>query len=135
MANKRIIDLDAGSVDQHSWFEQADTANGKSEKVSADDISDYVGISANFSSLTTTAKGLVGAVNEVNAKTGKVLSDTLEAGSSSIVFTDNAIVASSLISVYADVWYSSIVTDGVNHTCTITFPAQSSAMDVSIEIK
>ena len=136
MANKRIIDLDAGSVNQHSWFEQADTENDKSEKVSADDISDYVGVSANYSSLTTTAKGLVGAVNEVNAKAGKILTDTLEAGETSITLSDASITADSWVKPYASVWgvmcTNMVVSAG---SVVLTFEAQASDITVGVEVR
>lgn len=135
MANKRIIDLDAGSVNQHSWFEQADTANNKSEKVSADDISDYVGVNANYSSLTTIAKGLVGAVNEVNAKTGKILTDTLEAGETSITISDASITADSMILPYfePEVMYNSL-TPSVG-SVVLTFDAQEVDVNIKLEVK
>lgn len=135
MANKRIIDLDAGSVNQHSWFEQADTENGKSEKVSADDISDYVGELANFSSLDTTAKGLVGAVNEVNAKTGKIVSGKLTAGETSITISDASITADSMILPYfePEVMYNSL-TPSVG-SVVLTFDAQEVDVNIKLEVK
>jgi hypothetical protein len=137
MANKRIIDLDAGSVNQHSWFEQADTENGKSEKVSADDISDYVGVRANYSSLDTKAKGLVGAVNEVNAKAGKIISDTLTAGRTTITLSDASITTDSWVKPYASVWgvmcTNMVVSAG---SVALTFSeAQASDITVGVEVR
>lgn len=135
MANKRITDLDAGSVNQHSWFEQADTENDKSEKVSADDIADYVGMSANFSSLDTTAKGLVGAVNEINTKTGKVLTAKLDAGVTSITISDASITADSMILPYfePEVMYNSL-TPSVG-SVVLTFDAQEVDVNIKLEVK
>jgi len=67
------------------------------------------------------------------ASTDKKLTGTLASGSTSITFTDSAITTSSLIDVYAPVWYSDAVqSDG---SVVLTFPAQSSDMSVSIEVK
>lgn len=139
MANKEIHDLiTAEQLSSSDVIAEQREDNGTwlTRKLTFNALGLFLNkVLAYASDLQTTNKTIIGAINEVKASSGVILTDTLEAGSSSIVFTDNAIIASSLISVYADVWYSSIVTDGVNHTCTITFPAQSSAMDVSIEIK
>lgn len=69
---------------------------------------------------------------------GTWLSSTLSAGSTSIVFTDNSILSTSIIEVFADngnLYYTSIAVDGSNHTCTIGFPAQSSAVVVDIWVR
>jgi len=68
------------------------------------------------------------------ASTDKVLpAQTLSAGSTTITFTDSSITTSSLIDVYAPVWYSDAVQS--NGSVVLTFPAQSSDMSVSIEVK
>jgi len=63
---KKISAWNAGTVDQNSYFLQA--KNGATEKVSVDEIADYVGTSATFSGLKTESKTPVGAINEVNGK-------------------------------------------------------------------
>lgn len=68
---KKISAFTAGTVTQNSYFVQA--KNGATEKVSADEIADYVGTSATFSGLNTTSKTPVGAINELNA--GKLTND------------------------------------------------------------
>lgn len=132
MGNKRIIDLDAGSVNQHSWFEQADTENDKSEKVSAEDIGDFVNTSQIYSGLNTTAKAVVGAINEV---AGKKLPTTLTAGSTSLTFTDSAITADSLISVYTEdgLLFNSITTSV--GSVVLTFDEQASDVTVAIIVR
>ena len=133
MANKRIIDLDAGSVNQHSWFEQVDTENGKSEKVSAEDIGDFTNTSQTYSGLDrTTAKSVVGAINEV---AGKKLSATLTAGSTSLTFTDSSIVDTSLIYVFTEggLLYNSITT--AVGSVVLTFDEQASDVDVVLIVR
>ena len=63
---KKISAWNAGTVDQNSYFLQA--KSGATEKVSVDEIADYVGTSATFSGLKTESKTPVGAINEVNGK-------------------------------------------------------------------
>lgn len=104
-------------------------------KASTSQIAGKVAENTTYVNLETTSKNLVGAINEVN---GVWLSSTLAAGSTSLVFTDNVITANSVIEVYADngnLYYTSIVVDGANHTCTIGFPSQSSAVDVDIWVR
>lgn len=61
-------------------------------------------------------------------------SDTLDAGSTSITFTESAITEDSKIIVFTDpnIWYVSItVSDG---SAVITFDEQADDVDVSIEV-
>lgn len=86
----------------------------------------------NFASqLQTTNKTIIGAINEI---TPVKLEDTLEAGETTITFSDPSIDSDSFIDVYAPVWYSSIVADDVNHEVTITFPVQASDITVKVRI-
>lgn len=87
---------------------------------------------ANTSAIPTKTSDLV---NDSGYQSVTVLSSTLTAGDTTLVFTNNAITETSLISVYADVWYEDIVVDDTTHKCTITFPVQSSNMAVAIEVK
>lgn len=62
-----------------------------------------------------------------------VLTQTLTAGQTTVTFTDASILTTSLISVYADVWYSSYSQSAGSFA--LTFPAQSADMAVTIEVK
>lgn len=62
-----------------------------------------------------------------------VLQGTLTAGQTSITFSDESILSTSRISVYADVWY--ITASASTGSATITFPVQSADMPVEIEVK
>ena len=62
-----------------------------------------------------------------------VLSSTLTAGQTTVSFSTAAIRADSLISVYADVWYSSYSQSAGSFS--LTFPVQSADMAVTIEVK
>lgn len=61
-----------------------------------------------------------------------VISGTLNAGSTTLTFTDSAITTSSLIDVYAPVWYSDAVQSA--GSVVITFPVQTSDITVSIKV-
>ena len=123
--DKKISAFTSGTVDQSSCFLQAN--NGASSKVSAEDIGDFVNTSQTYSGLNTTAKSVVGAINEV---AGKELPATLTAGSTSLTFTDSAIKANSRISVYAEggLLYNSIAT--AVGSVVLTFDEQ--ATDVAV---
>lgn len=94
------------------------------------------------SDLHTTNKTIIGAINEVNSSTsGVTLTDTLEAGETSLVFTDTSITDNSLVDWYIDEAYYGIVaptsftTDEANHTLTLTFDAQAENIDIKVVIK
>lgn len=97
----------------------------------------------NFASdLHTTSKNIIGAINEIHSATsGVTKTGTLEAGETSLVFTDNAITESSLVDWYIEEAYYGIVaptafvTDEVNHTLTLTFDAQENDVDIKVVIK
>lgn len=88
------------------------------------------------SQLHTTAKTIIGAINEVAYVE---LTGSLTAGSTTVTFTDNSIVDGCTVDPYVDEAFTGVVptaqvTDGTNHTLTLTFPAQSSAMPVKVRI-
>jgi len=129
--DKKISAFASGTVDQSSYFLQAN--NGASSKVSAEDIGDFVNTSQTYSGLDrTTAKSVVGAINEV---AGKKLSATLTAGSTSLTFTDSAITADSLISIYTEggLLYNSITT--AVGSVVLTFDEQATDVAVAIIVR
>lgn len=84
----------------------------------------------------TTAKTIIGAINEIAYKE---VDDTLTAGSTSLVLTDDAITASSTIDVYVDVAFygvvpTNLVVNETNHTITLTFEAQLTDMPVKVRV-
>lgn len=66
MAETTIGNLTLGAVDGTTLFEQERTVSGSqvSEKVTSSSVANFVGTSAQFAGLSTTAKNLVGAINE-----------------------------------------------------------------------
>lgn len=129
-SDKKISAFTAGTVDQSSYFLQANS--GASSKVSAEDIGDFVNTSQIYSGLTTTAKAVVGAINEV---AGKKLTATLTAGTTSVTFTDSSILATSLIFVFTEggLLYNSITT--AVGSVVLTFDEQASNVAVAIIVR
>ena len=92
------------------------------------------------SDLQTTAKTIIGAINELHQKSSYTeLTGSLTAGQTTVVFTDNSIVDGCTVNPYVDEAFTGVsptaqVTDGTNHTLTLTFPVQESAMPVKVRI-
>lgn len=138
----RISELTAiGTINNGDLIEVSNVdANSESgyasRKASMTDLGNKLNNGIEYSTeLNTDDKKVIGAINEVN---GTWLSSTLSASATLLVFTDNAITANSKIEVYADngnIFYTSIVIDGTNHTCTVGFPSQSSAVVVDLWVR
>ena len=90
------------------------------------------------SDLTTTAKTIIGAINELKAQGGYTeLTGSLTAGQTTVVFTDNSIVDGITVQPFVDEAFTGVVptaqvTDGTNHTLTLTFPVQLTNMPVKV---
>ena len=65
---KPILDFSTGTFDGNSNLIQS--RNGAMEHVNGDDVADYVNTRRIYNGLETASKTPVGAINEVNAKTG-----------------------------------------------------------------
>lgn len=112
-----------------------------SRKVTLGTIANFLLGTLQFSSLNTTVKNIIGAINEVlsSAGGGTVLTETLTAGQTTVTFTDNALVSTCTKKVYVPddffgVVPTEITTDYANHTVTYTFPVQASNMQVKLEV-
>lgn len=112
-----------------------------SRKVTLGTIANFLLSTLQFSSLHTTVKNIIGAINEVlsSAGGGTVLTATLTAGQTSVTFTDDALVSTCTKKVYVPddffgVVPTAITTDYANHTVIYTFPAQTSNMQVKLEV-
>ena len=112
-----------------------------SRKVTLNTIANFLLSTLQFSSLHTTVKNIIGAINEVlsSAGGGVTLTATLTAGQTTVTFTDEALVSTCTKKVYVpDEFFrvapTAITTDYANHTVTYTFPAQASNMQVKLEV-
>lgn len=93
----------------------------------------YAGQSANVGDMFISTGEAWSYVPSGDVVPWKVLSSTLTAGQTTVTFTDASITASSLISVYADAWYSSYSQSAGSFS--LTFPVQTSDISVTIEVK
>lgn len=74
MAQKKFSELETGTVDGTSIFAQTKTEDGSlvSKSASSPSLAGYIGTSHQFAGLSTTAKNLVGAINEAASMGGVV---------------------------------------------------------------
>lgn len=135
--DKKISQFNTGAVDLNSYFLQAN--DGVSTKVPITEITDFTAESRLFNNLTTTAKTLVGAINELKSAIDdlptppsyEVFTDTLVAGNTTVTFSDGDIEATSKVQVFTNppTAFSLSLSAG---EAELTFTAQ--ADDVEVEL-
>lgn len=126
----------AASVDNGTLLEVAtpdqNSASGyTSEKISVAQLADHCASDVNYPLLRTSAKSIVGAINET---AGVIITGTLTAGSTSLVLSDAAVTTSSTIDIYTDV-YGVNPTDVTVATGSITLTFDAQASDVSVKVR
>lgn len=142
MANKSISQLsttvavDNGTLLEIATPDQSSASGYVSEKMSVAQLADHVAAAVAFPSLSTTAKTLVKAINELFASGGgKILTGTLTAGQTSITLSDAAITNNSTFDIYTDTLgvspYEAVVTTG---SITLTFEAQLTNIAVKVKV-
>ena len=121
--------IPAGDTDSDTW--RNIKVNGTEILGSAISTGALDLVAGNGINLTNNA----GAVT-IDSTEKKLPAQTLSAGSTQVVFTDSSIVSGSWIDVATSdgTWYSNAVIDGTNHTCTLTFPVQTSDISISIRV-
>lgn len=126
-------DLPVGSLFMIST-ENIQSASGyDSLKITSDLIAQKFVSAYNFNALSTSAKNIIGSINEIK---GKEVTGTLLAGSTSITLQDAAITTTSTIDIYTDVFGISPESVTVSAgSITITFEEQSSDLGVKVVIK
>ena len=142
MANKSISQLDtAPDITINDLMEVAipdvGSATGYiSKKDSFGNVADAFLNDFAQSALATTDDTVVGAINELNTAIGKVLTGTLTAGNTSLVLSDAAVLTTSMIDIYTDVYglNPTAVTVAVG-SITLTFEAQQSDVSVKVVVK
>ena len=104
-----------------------------SYKVTLNAIATKAVAGTTFNNLKTTSKYVEGAINEI---CGLVLTDTLEAGETTLTFSNQAITANSTLEdIYASVFgiypSNAVFASG---SLTLTFEAQESDIDIKVRI-
>lgn len=130
VSNDDLMEISAVNLASESGY--------SSMKIPMTSLADKIVNGIQFASdLQTNSKTIVGAINEV-AQGGGVwtdLTDTLEAGETTLTFVDSSITTSSTIDFYTDVF-------GVNPTnvvvstgqIVLTFESRASDLDVKVRI-
>ena len=122
---KPIADFEAVAFDGNSLLFHSN--NGHSGKADADTVANYVAVNKTYSGLNN--KTIPQAI-------GKQISDTLQAGSTTITLSDASITSSSWVKPYASVWgvmcTNMVVSAG---SVVLTFEAQASDITVGVEVR
>ncbi len=139
--SEAIRDAEASSLNSSDVFaiaqEDAGSATGyvsRATKLLA--IASKILKGIDFSTdLDTTNGYIIGAINELKAADGVEIIDTLTAGSTSLVLSDAAILTTSTIDIYTDVFgiqpTNAVVATG---SITLTFLAQASDITVKVRV-
>lgn len=88
---------------------------------------------------TSSGLSAINVQNAIDELATTELIGTLEINETTITFTDASIVSGCTIDVYVDEAFLGVVptaqvTDGTNHTVTLTFPVQASNMPVKVRV-
>lgn len=105
--------------------------------VSGAQIADGVLDDFNYNELLTSAKSIIGAINELAGIGGRSLAvtGTLTAGNTTITLSDAAITPDSWIQIYTDANIDYINAVTTNGSITISFEAQAADVEVGVEIR
>ena len=122
-----------GSLFFLSVEDQQSSSGYASKKISSENVANQFLTAYSILTLNTDSKNVVGAINEVK---GKELIGTLTAGQTTLTITDAAILTTSTIDIYVDVY-------GINPedvqvvagSITMTFPVQAANLGVKVVIR
>lgn len=132
----------ASTVDNGDLYEVAhpdqNSASGyTSNKQSMAAIAAHIGGAVTYPALSTTAKTIIGAINEVlqSAGGGVILTGTLATGATSITFNDASIEATSTFDFYTDVYgVNPLTATATTGSLVLTFEARESDLGVKVRV-
>lgn len=130
-------DLPAGTLFYVAVENQQSETGYDSLKITSELIGSKLLSTYNFPALfDTTAKNAAGAINELAARpTYKELTGTLTAGQTSVTISDAAILTTSTIDIYTDVFGLSPEAVSVSTgSITMTFSEQSANVSIKIRV-
>lgn len=122
-----------GSLFFLSVEDQQSSSGYASKKIASENVAIQFLTAYSILTLNTDSKNVIGAINEVK---GTELTGTLTAGQTTLSITDAAILTTSTIDIYTDVF--GINPEDVQVTTgsiTMTFPVQASNIGVKVVIK
>ena len=125
--------IPTGSLLFVSVEDQQSTSGYASKKITSENVGNQLLTAYNYNALNTTAKNPIGAINELK---GKELTSTLTAGQTTVTFSDAAILTTSTVDIYTDVFGVNpedvAVTTG---QIVLTFPEQENNLNIKVVIR
>ena len=125
--------IPTGSLFFVSVEDQQSTSGYASKKITSENVGNQLLTAYNYNALNTTAKNPIGAINELK---GKELTSTLTAGQTTVTISDAAILTTSTVDIYTDVF--GVNPEDVTVTTgqiVLTFPEQASDLNVKVVIR
>ena len=122
-----------GSLFFVSVEDQQSTSGYASKKITSENVGNQLLTAYNYNALNTTAKNPIGAINELR---GTELTAVLSAGSTTVTISDAAILTTSTVDIYTDVFGVNpedvAVTTG---QIVLTFPEQENNLNIKVVIR
>ena len=125
--------IPTGSLLFVSVEDQQSTSGYASKKITSENVGNQLLTAYNYNALNTTAKNPIGAINELR---GTELTAVLSAGSTTVTISDAAILTTSTVDIYTDVFGVNpedvAVTTG---QIVLTFPEQENNLNIKVVIR
>lgn len=125
--------IPTGSLLLVSVEDQQSASGYSSRKISSENVGSQLLTAYNFNSLNTASKNVIGAVNELK---GTELTAVLSAGSTAVTISNAAILTTSTVDIYTDVF--GVNPEAVTVTTgqiVLTFPEQENNLNVKVVIR
>ena len=125
--------IPTGSLFFVSVEDQQSTSGYASKKITSENVGNQLLTAYNYNALNTSSKNVIGAVNELK---GTELTAVLSAGSTTVTISNAAILTTSTVDIYTDVF--GVNPEGVTVTTgqiVLTFPEQASDLNVKVVIR
>lgn len=125
--------IPTGTLIMVSVEDQQSTSGYASKKITSENVGNQLLTAYNYNALNTTAKNPIGAINELK---GKELTSTLTAGQTTVTISDAAILTTSTVDIYTDIF--GVNPEDVTVTTgqiVLTFPEQENNLNVKVVIR
>lgn len=125
--------IPTGSLLLVSVEDQQAASGYASKKITSENVGNQLLAAYNYNTLNTTSKNVIGAVNELK---GTELTAVLSAGSTTVTISDAAILTTSTVDIYTDVF--GVNPEDVTVTTgqiVLTFPEQENNLNVKVVIR
>ena len=125
--------IPTGSLLFVSVEDQQSTSGYASKKITSENVGNQLLTAYNYNALNTSSKNVIGAVNELK---GTELTAVLSAGSTTVTISNAAILTTSTVDIYTDVF--GVNPEDVTVTTgqiVLTFPEQASDLNVKVVIR